>query len=85
MQRGACIGRGAYIVRAPSRVTLADDVFELARTKQLPFAVSAGHPRRLFIAASDLSAWKQAAQGPECEGAQPQLNLFAADRRWRRG
>jgi hypothetical protein len=37
-----------------------DDVYELARTKQLPFAVSTGHPRRLFIAERDADIWRRA-------------------------
>jgi hypothetical protein len=35
-----------------------DEVYELARTRKLPFAVSTSHPRRLFIAARDLPAWR---------------------------
>jgi len=35
-----------------------DEVYELARTRKLPFAVSTAHPRRLFIAARDLPAWR---------------------------
>jgi hypothetical protein len=37
-----------------------DDVFEMARTRQLPFAVSTASPRRLFIDARDLSMWREA-------------------------
>jgi hypothetical protein len=37
-----------------------DDVFEMARTRQLPFAVSMASPRRLFIDARDLSMWREA-------------------------
>jgi hypothetical protein len=36
-----------------------DDVYEAARTCALPFAVSAS-PRRLFIEARDLPAWREA-------------------------
>ena len=32
-----------------------DDVYELARTRQLPFAVSTVSPRRLFVEAHDLN------------------------------
>jgi hypothetical protein len=39
-----------------------DEIFELARTKQLPFAISSAHPRRLCISKSDLGAWKNAAR-----------------------
>ena len=36
-----------------------DDVYELARTRKLPFAVSTSQPPRLFIAAKDLGAWRR--------------------------
>jgi len=36
-----------------------DEVYELARTRKLPFAVSTSHPRRLFIAERDLPAWRR--------------------------
>jgi hypothetical protein len=38
-----------------------EEVFELARTRRLPFAVTSASPRRLVIAASDLPAWRRAA------------------------
>jgi hypothetical protein len=37
-----------------------DDVFEMARTMKLPFAVSTASPRRLFIDARDLNQWREA-------------------------
>jgi hypothetical protein len=37
-----------------------DDVYEAARTCALPFAVSTASPRRLFIEARDLPAWREA-------------------------
>jgi hypothetical protein len=39
-----------------------DEIFELARTKQLPFGISSAQPRRLFVEARDLPAWKNAAR-----------------------
>jgi hypothetical protein len=37
-----------------------DDVFEMARTQKLPFAISMAAPRRLFIDARDLNQWREA-------------------------
>ena len=39
-----------------------DAIYELARTRQLPFAVSTSHPRRLFIAERDADIWRRAVQ-----------------------
>jgi hypothetical protein len=36
------------------------EVFELARTGRLLFAITSASPRRLFISASDLPAWRNA-------------------------
>jgi hypothetical protein len=36
-----------------------DEIYELARTRKLPFAVSTAHPRRLFIEEKDLNIWKE--------------------------
>jgi hypothetical protein len=44
-----------------------EGVLELARLGKLPFAISTSSPRRLFISATDLPSWKQAARCPDCE------------------
>jgi hypothetical protein len=36
--------------------TTEEDVYEPARTRKLPFAISTSRPRRLFIKAQDLGA-----------------------------
>jgi hypothetical protein len=36
-------------------------VFELARTRQLPFAITSASPRQLVISSSDLPVWRRAA------------------------
>lgn len=38
-----------------------DEIHRLARECKLPFAVSTGQPRRLFIAADELPMWRAAA------------------------
>jgi hypothetical protein len=40
--------------------TTEEGVHELARTRKLPFAISMSKPRRLFIEARDLPAWRAA-------------------------
>ncbi|PWT82902.1 MAG: hypothetical protein C5B58_07405 [Acidobacteria bacterium] len=40
-----------------------DEIYEMARTKPLPFAISMASPRRLFIDANDLRAWRAAVEG----------------------
>ena len=40
--------------------TTEEDVYELARTRKLPFAISMSKPRRLFIEARDLPQWRAA-------------------------
>jgi hypothetical protein len=42
-------------------------VMEMARTQQVPFAVSTAHPRRLFILKDHLNLWKAAAATGCCE------------------
>ena len=42
-----------------------DEVYELARTRKLPFAVSTSHPRRLFVAAKDVPVWRRVVQEME--------------------
>jgi hypothetical protein len=42
------------------------EVYELARTKQLPFAICTSTPRRLFIERTDLPAWRNALEKDDC-------------------
>jgi hypothetical protein len=37
-----------------------DEIYELARTRQLPFAITTASPRRLVIDAHDLPVWQAA-------------------------
>jgi hypothetical protein len=47
------LGRGLEVTE--------DEVYELAQTRKLPFAVSAAQPRRrLFVSAKDSPAWRRA-------------------------
>jgi hypothetical protein len=39
-----------------------NDLYELAGTRQLPFAVTSASPRQLVISAQDLPAWRRAAE-----------------------
>ena len=45
--------------------TTEEGVYELARTRKLPFAVSTSRPRRLFIEARDLPQWRAAVADAE--------------------
>jgi hypothetical protein len=40
--------------------TTKEGVYEMARTRKLPFAISTARPRRLFIEARDLPQWRAA-------------------------
>ena len=42
-----------------------DRVFEMARTRKLPFAISNSQPRRLFIAERDVTIWRNALKDEE--------------------
>jgi hypothetical protein len=50
-----------------------DDIFEMARTMKLPFAISTVAPRRLFISAAELPMWRGA------------VHRIAAMRAWQGG
>jgi hypothetical protein len=45
--------------------TTEEEIYELARTRKLPFAISMSKPRRLFIEARDLPQWRTAAADAE--------------------
>jgi hypothetical protein len=45
---------------APELGLSLDQLYEQARTRKLPFAVSTLRPRRLFIRAQDLPVWRAA-------------------------
>jgi len=42
-----------------------DRVFEMARTRKLPFAISNSQPRRLFVAERDVTIWRNALKDEE--------------------
>jgi hypothetical protein len=44
-----------------------EEVYELARTQQLPFAICTSTPRRLFIDSADLKIWRNAKEAKCCE------------------
>ena len=45
--------------------TTEEEIYELARTRKLPFAISMSKPRRLFIEARDLPQRRTAAADAE--------------------